>query len=133
MTDDTQKPIVYFDGACPLCSLEIAHYKRQAGTEKLTFVDASEPGTDLGNGLNQKQAMGRFHVRDTDGTLISGAAGFALIWGLLPRWRVAAQLAAVPGVLPVLELAYRAFLPMRPLLARRFGRRLAANPSDHGR
>ncbi|WP_371225922.1 thiol-disulfide oxidoreductase DCC family protein [Roseovarius sp. 2305UL8-3] len=133
MTQTNQKMTVYYDGACPLCSFEIAHYKRQAGADKLAFVDASEADTDLGDGLSRSQALGRFHVRDTDGTLILGAAGFARIWGALPRWRIAARLATFPGVLPVLELAYRAFLPIRPVLARVLGRRLAKAASEQTR
>ena len=32
---------VYFDGACPVCRGEIAHYRRQRGSESIAWVDAS--------------------------------------------------------------------------------------------
>lgn len=121
MTHD-QKLTVYYDGACPLCTMEIAHYQRQAGAENLCFVDASVQG-DLGHDLTQQDALKRFHIRDEYGQLVSGAAGFARIWSVLPRWRWAARLARLPGVIPLLELAYRAFLPLRPMLARVAARR----------
>jgi predicted DCC family thiol-disulfide oxidoreductase YuxK len=117
-----EKLTVYYDGACPLCTIEIDHYKRQAGSENLCFVDASSTG-ELGDDLSKDAALSRFHIRDENGRLVSGAAGFARIWAVLPRWQWAARLARLPGVTPLLELAYRAFLPLRPALARLAARR----------
>ncbi len=115
---DAKDLTVYYDGACPLCSIEIAHYKRQVGAEALHFVDASDPAADLGEGLSQSVALKRFHVRDSSGVLVSGARGFTRIWQVLPRWRWAARVARVPGALALLVLLYRAFLPIRPFLSR---------------
>lgn len=124
MSEPSQKTI-YFDGACPLCSLEIAHYKRQSGAENLCFLDISHEGVEAGDGLTREAALARFHVRAADGSLLSGAAAFVSIWQDLPKWRWAARLARLPGVLPVLELGYRAFLPLRPALAALVRRRRA--------
>jgi hypothetical protein len=41
----------------------------------------------------------------------------------LPGWRWAARVAALPGVLPTLELGYRLFLPIRPYISRLAGRK----------
>ena len=62
--------------------------------------------------------MARFHVREPDGRLLSGAAAFAAVWARLPRWRWAARAAALPAVTLALELAYRGFRPARPHIAR---------------
>lgn len=110
--------IVYFDGSCPLCTAEIGHYAACRGAERLRFVDVSAPGADPGPGLSPAAALRRFHVRRADGQLLSGARAFAAIWALLPGWRLAARLAALPGVLRLLDLGYRAFLPIRPALSR---------------
>ena len=61
-TDQVSELTVYFDGSCPLCTLEIDHYKRQSGAQKLCFVDASS-SPDLGSDLPRETALGRFHVR----------------------------------------------------------------------
>ena len=112
------KPTVYYDGSCPLCSFEIGHYKKLAGTERVRFVDASKDDVPLGDDLSPAEAMGRFHVRRSDGTLVSGAEGFIEIWRRLPRWRWAARMSDLPGMIPLMELGYRAFLPLRPILSR---------------
>ena len=108
----------YYDGACPLCRAEIAHYRKLDRAGAITFVDVSVPGAALGTGLDPAHAMARFHVRDRDGRLQSGAAAFVALWQQLPGWRWAARVAAIPGVVAVLELGYRAFLPVRPYMSR---------------
>ena len=62
--------------------------------------------------------MRRFHVRDAQGRLLSGGAAFARLWRALPGWRVVGWLTAWPPMSWLLELAYRAFLPLRPRLQR---------------
>lgn len=118
MTEVKKTLTIYYDGACPLCSMEIAQYRKEAGAEALCFVDASAKDCDLGQGLTRETALARFHLRDEAGQLISGARAFAHLWAALPRWRWAARLARLPGLLPFMELGYRGFLRVRPLLAR---------------
>lgn len=112
---------VYYDGSCPLCRAEIAHYRCQSGAEKIEFVDVSSPSSDTGTDLDRDSAMARFHVRTKDGTLFSGAEAFARIWAQLPRWRWAWRVTRFPMMLGLLESGYRVFLPLRPRLSRAFG------------
>ncbi|MEM8977128.1 MAG: DUF393 domain-containing protein [Pseudomonadota bacterium] len=109
---------VYYDGSCPLCSVEIRHYASCEGSDGLHFVDVSNPDVRLGDDLSRQDAMRRFHVRRADGKLVSGARGFTELWGALPKWHWLARIARLPGILPLLELAYRGFLPLRPMLSR---------------
>ena len=118
------KPAVYFDGSCPLCSREIAFYREQRGAGEIDFVDVSACAAgEVAPGLTREAAMARFHVRKSDGQLVSGAAGFAALWSAIPRLRVAGRVAALPGVRHVLEAGYVAFLPLRPYLKRRLERK----------
>jgi len=122
METATSKSTVYFDGACPLCRAEIAHYRKTDRDGALCFVDISATDAALPSGLTQQQAMQRFHVRAGNGSLLSGAAAFVEVWSRLPKWRWAARAAALPGVTVALERGYRIFLPVRPFISRLFGK-----------
>jgi predicted DCC family thiol-disulfide oxidoreductase YuxK len=106
---------VYFDGDCPVCRTEIAHYQRLRGAEAIAWVDASNcEESALGPGVSRAVVMSRFHVREADGTLASGAAAFVAIWRRLPAFAWLAALASFPPVLAVLEGGYGLFLRVRP-------------------
>lgn len=118
MPGETPQLTVYFDGSCPLCRAEIRHYKAEDGAGAIRFVDASRTEGDFAGDLTRQQALARFHVRQSNGVLISGAAAFVAVWRVLPRWQRAARLATVPGMMAALKFGYRLFLPVRPLLSR---------------
>ena len=115
--NDAPAATVYFDGSCPLCRMEIGHYRRLDSEGALSFVDVSEPCANTGPGLDREAAMARFHIRDSQGKLLSGAAAFVEIWRTVPGWRHAARVAALPGALFVLERSYRGFLKLRPYVS----------------
>lgn len=129
-----EKLTVLYDGACPLCQREIAHVKRLAEKDSsaaLCFVDISNaaPPSDGGNSCpialtpaERIKLLARFHVQREDGSRVDGAAAFVAMWQRLPGWRWLAKLARLPGMLTVMEIAYRGFLRVRPglqMLARR--------------
>ncbi len=120
MQTKRSKSTVYFDGSCPLCRVEIAHYRGADRGAALCFVDVSEKETVLPNDLSRQQAMERFHVRGADGQILSGAKAFVEVWSRLPGWRWAANATALPGAIAALELGYRLFLPVRPFISRLF-------------
>lgn len=119
---------VLYDGACPLCRREIAHLRGLAdnqacqGTDTgLRFVDVSAATPVLGSGPVWNEAdrgalLARFHVQRPDGNRLSGAAAFVAVWRRLPGWRWLARAARLPGVQAAMEVAYRLFLKVRPLL-----------------
>ena len=121
MESEVPKSTVFFDGSCPLCRAEIGYYRRKDQAGALCFVDVSETGAATPEGITQRRALGRFHVRSGDGRVLSGAAAFVEVWTRLPKWRWAAKAASLPGALAALELGYRMFLPVRPFISRVFG------------
>jgi predicted DCC family thiol-disulfide oxidoreductase YuxK len=129
MTQEPSTSTVYFDGSCPLCRAEIGYYRRTDQDGSLCFVDVSKAGAAVPDG---QLAMDRFHVRAGDGRVLSGAAAFVEVWSRLPRWRWAARVASLPGALAVLELGYRMFLPVRPLISRLFGRAVRLTSGGEG-
>ncbi len=122
MRSELPKSTVYFDGSCSLCRAEIGYYRRKDHDHALCFVDISETNSAPPEGITQERAMKRFHVRASDGRVLSGAAAFVEVWTRLPRWRWAARAASLPGALIALEWGYRLFLPVRPFISRSFGR-----------
>jgi predicted DCC family thiol-disulfide oxidoreductase YuxK len=112
---------VYFDGSCPMCRREIAIYQRLPQAAALAWVDVSA-GENLGADLNCQAAMARFHVRDPQGRLFSGAAAFSQMWRMFPGWRWLGYLSAWPPLSWMFEGAYRLFLPLRPALQRQVRR-----------
>lgn len=119
---------VLYDGACPLCTREISHLRRLAEKDSaaaLCFLDISKESTPLDGGNScpitltpeeRYKLLARFHVQREDGSRLDGAAAFVAMWQRLPGWRWLAKLASVPGMLAVMELAYRGFLRIRPKL-----------------
>lgn len=110
---------VLYDGACPLCRREIAHAQglaRQQGDETLCFVDISAADTCPMPAGERAALLARFHVQRADGSRLSGAAAFVAMWRRLPGWRWVARIADLPGGLALMELGYRGFLRVRPLM-----------------
>ncbi|MBA2724151.1 MAG: DUF393 domain-containing protein [Methylibium sp.] len=128
---------LYFDGACPVCSREVAMYRRQPGADGVRWVDVArcEAG-DLGTGLTREAAMARLHLRRLDGNLVSGAEAFTSLWQALPRWSWLGRLLGSGPGLPLLEAGYRVFLVVRRGWGRRhefFGRPRGDRRRGHGR
>ena len=100
------RPIVFFDGACPLCCREIAHYRRSNGAQRLRWVDAaSEPGTLDIYGIELQRAMAELHVLDDAGCWHRGVDAFVFIWSRLPAYAWLARTASMPGLRGLLKFA----------------------------
>ena len=110
---------VYFDGGCPVCQREIAHYRSGPGAEAFAWVDAAHCTDEaLGPGLQRQAALQRFHVRLPDGRLLRGSCAFAALWKVLPGWVWLGRLASAWPVRPLFAVAYAVFLQVRRLWRR---------------
>jgi len=107
-------PVVLYDGQCPLCSREIAHYRRRRGAQSIRWVDVTcDDQALIDLGVSREAAMRRFHVRDAAGQWYTGAAGFVLLWSQLPAYAWLARLITRLRLLPLLERGYELFLRWR--------------------
>jgi predicted DCC family thiol-disulfide oxidoreductase YuxK len=109
---------VLYNDSCPVCSREIAVYRRAAG-DGVAF----EPLSCAADwGLTEDQAARRLHVRQ-GGQVLSGVEAFRALWAAVPGWGWAARLAGLPAVRGLLALAYDRVAA--PLLYRAHRRRQA--------
>ena len=107
---------VWYDGACPLCTREIALMRRLDSRARIRFVDVAEPSSICP--LDRSALLARFHAEE-QGRMLSGAAAFAAMWRAIPVLRPLGLLARLGPVERLLERLYMHFLRWRPALQRR--------------
>ncbi|MGB5425202.1 MAG: DUF393 domain-containing protein [Gammaproteobacteria bacterium] len=107
-------PLVFFDGGCPLCRREIAHYRHIDTAQRLRWVDVvSEPEALSRHGLSLEAAMAELHVLDGAGHWQRGIDAFLVIWQQLPAYRWLAKIITALGLRRPLAFAYRHFAAWR--------------------
>src|SRR4051794_27549202 len=109
---------LFYDGLCPLCAREIAHYRRHIPAGAADFLDITATDFDArAHGLDPERVHREMHVKVGE-EVRTGVDAFLAIWEAAPRYRWAARLARLPGVHFVLTVGYAAFARLRPLLPR---------------
>src|SRR5512147_1558326 len=106
-----------YDGACPVCSLEIDHLRQRDREGRLIFIDIAAPGFDPAPHEATLEAMRTaIHGRLADGRLLTGVPVLHLAYdavGLGWLWRP-----AVAGPLrPLADAGYRAFARHRQAIS----------------
>lgn len=97
---------VLYDGGCPLCRREIAHYQRLRPRRRVCWVDIHARRTEpLPLGISHEQAMARFHVLD-DTRIESGAEAFLLLWSAFPGWQWVARAVRALHLVGLMERGY---------------------------
>lgn len=122
-TTNIDRLVVLYDGACPLCRREIGIYRDLTPDRPIEFCDVSDHTNALPTGSTREQLLARFHVEHSDGRLESGAHAFISLWERLPYWRWLARVGRLPGVAGVMEIAYRGFSRIRPMIQRWMAKR----------
>jgi predicted DCC family thiol-disulfide oxidoreductase YuxK len=122
--DHRTRVTVWFDGDCPLCLREIALMRRLDRRGAIAFVNVAGDGSCP---IDRAELLARFHAREADGPMVSGAAAFAALWRAIPVLAPFGHLARLPPLLWILERTYRGFLRLRPRL-QALVRRLDARP-----
>jgi predicted DCC family thiol-disulfide oxidoreductase YuxK len=113
-TGEVDATVVLYDGACPLCRREIAHYRRLRGAERIRWVDiAQTPDIEQHYGISRARAMAQFHVRDPAGRWQVGASAFVELWRHLPGYRHAARAVSAMRLVYLMDRAYARFARWR--------------------
>ena len=117
LTSDSHpsRPSMLFDGGCPLCRREVAHYQRlDRHRQAVNWVDIRQDQQLLdSHGISLSKAMQRLHVITAEGRVVDGAAAFVVIWQALPYYRWLASFSRLPGVVALMEFGYRHFARWR--------------------
>ena len=101
---------VFYNGACPVCRVEISHYMKLAEQHRiknLTFTDlAQHPDALARYSLRADQAKRRLYAETAGEALLSGIDSFIAIWERLPWYRGLAKVVQLPGVRHVAAVVY---------------------------
>jgi predicted DCC family thiol-disulfide oxidoreductase YuxK len=104
---------VFYDGACPLCSREVRHYRKRDREGRIDWIDIARPDfrpEDFGLDLQRLQQV--MHARLPDGRVVTQVGAFVKIWEALP-WSpftgLLRLILKIPGMLALANLFYRAF------------------------
>ncbi len=102
----TPELTVYFNGACPLCAREIAHYQRIAAKTEapIAWVDVGQATEACP--FTRAESLKRLHGIDAAGRTLVGVATFEAIWTRLPGWRLLAAALKVPPIRGLAHLLY---------------------------
>jgi predicted DCC family thiol-disulfide oxidoreductase YuxK len=107
MPQDSAPTQVFYDGACPLCTIAARWYLSATGADNLEFVNIASPGFDAtSHGLDPLAVQRVIHARTREGKVVRGLDALIAIWTELPDYRLRARLARLPGIHLLLSLGY---------------------------
>lgn len=104
---------VFYDGACPVCTRAMMVYRRRDALAHIEWIDVTRPGFDAAAyGLDAGKLRRAMHAITPDRRIFTRTAAFVKIWEALPPTggrRFLRALFAIPGMIAVANLFYRAF------------------------
>lgn len=105
MTQDPELTVLY-NGACPICSREVAAYRRKAERDGLPLGFEDLHVAELGGWeVTPEEARRRLHVRE-GGRVLAGLPAFVALWRRMPGFRWLAALVSLPLIRPLADLVY---------------------------
>jgi predicted DCC family thiol-disulfide oxidoreductase YuxK len=111
---------VFYDGACPLCSKEIEHYRKLDTSTKVDFIDIASSGFDESLfGLEGRDFHRKFHVKKANGEFLEGLEAFQEIWTCLDCFTALNKLTRMPVIEPLAKASYTLFSVIRPYLPKK--------------
>ena len=104
---------LFYDGACPVCRLEMDKLRERDGLRRLAFVDIAGQDFNLqaqvgDTGVTLEDMRRLIHARRPDGTMVVGVEVLQLAYTAI-GWGIFAAPAGLPVLKPLFERAYAAF------------------------
>jgi len=113
MSDLSYEIELFYDGACPLCSREVALIRRLDRKSKIKLTDISLEEFDPKRyGKELSTFMELIQCRTVDGRWIEGVEVFRQIYSMI-GFRFFVFFTRIPGIAHLLDLAYRTFAKNR--------------------
>ena len=109
---------VFYDGACGVCSKEIAHY-RSIADQRIRFVNIAAADFDAASyGRTAAEFQAQLHARDARGRFFTGVEAFRRLWEALPSpfYPLLSGFVGLPGVHLAARTGYALFARFRHLL-----------------
>lgn len=109
MSEEEQKIIVYYDGACPSCIKDRENYEKLAGKngEDVCWFDITGEDAHLRDiGIDPQKALSELHVRDEHQQIVSELDAYIILISRVPRLKSLAWLIGLPVIRPLLSSLY---------------------------
>jgi len=109
---------VFYDGACGVCSKEIAYY-RSIADQRILFVNIADDDFDAASyGRTTAEFQAQLHARDARGQFFTGVEAFRRLWEALPSpfYRLLSRFVGLPGIHLAARTGYALFARCRYLL-----------------
>ena len=86
----------YFNESCKICRTEINHYKKINKTIK--WVDViNDKKALVDTKLSKKDLIRRLHIMQNN-KVFKGLDAFLIVWSEIPRYKILAKFASIPGI-----------------------------------
>jgi predicted DCC family thiol-disulfide oxidoreductase YuxK len=109
---------LFYDAACPVCSLEMDHLRERDTHGRLVFVDIAAPGFDVtAYGTTLAAMNAEIHARRPDGSMLHGVEVLRLAYDAVGLGWVM-QASGWPLLRPLADVGYRVFTRHRTALSR---------------
>jgi len=100
---------LFYDAACPVCSLEMDHLRERDAAKRLLFIDIGAPGFDAAAyGVTLQAMNAEIHAKRPDGSMLKGVEVLRLAYEAVGLgWVLRAS--AWPLLRPAFDVAYSSF------------------------
>ncbi|ULG70191.1 thiol-disulfide oxidoreductase DCC family protein [Marinobacterium sediminicola] len=101
---------VFYDGACPRCIRDRAHYEHldsEADNQVVWFDITGQEQALLKLGIDPHKALTELHIRTADGRILSELDAYRVLMARIPRYRLLGRLIGWPLIRPLASRLYR--------------------------